>query len=80
MDVDLNADLDAMELDELLAHQQELTRARKAVLARQARVQGMLDYRADEIARRRAAEDQLLGAASKPPTQQLLGPDPEAGS
>lgn len=70
--MDLNADLDAMGLEELLEHQQALTRHRLEVLDAQRRVQGMLDYRADEISRRRSAEDQLLGAAGKPPAQDLF--------
>jgi len=82
MDVNFTAELGGMELDQLLAHQQELTRQRKAVLARQADVQAELDRRAEAIAARRATEDQLLGASAKPPTQHLLGtPEPtEAGS
>lgn len=82
MDVDLNADLEAMDVADLLAYQQELTRARKAVLDAQARAQAHIDYRASEIAARRAREDQLLGASGKPPAQELMAATPpnEAGS
>lgn len=80
--MDLHPNLGDMELDQLLEHQQALTRHRKEVLDAQARVQMELDHRARQIASRRAAEDQLLGAANKPPAQQVFGdtPELEAGS
>lgn len=83
MDVNLNANLAGMELDQLLEHQQELSRQRKAVLDRQVAVQRELDRRAVAIAERRRQEDQLLGQASKPPAQEVFGEavtDAEAGS
>lgn len=79
--MDLNADLGALSVAELLERQQELSRTRIEVNAAQRSTQAELDRRQREIADRRAAEDQLLGQVSKPPTQHLLGtPELEAGS
>lgn len=80
MDVNLNRELGSMELDQLLEHQQELSRQRKAILERQSQVQAELDRRATAIAERRRQEDQLLGQASKPPTQEVFGAADEGGS
>lgn len=69
---DLTADLDAMDIPELLEYQQSLTRARLAINERARETQSIIDTRVEEIAARRAAEDELLGQATKPSAQDLF--------
>lgn len=74
--MDLDANLADMDMAQLLEQQQALTRQRLEVLDAQRRVQAELDRRQVELAERRAAEDRMLGAATKPPAQDLFGGSP----
>lgn len=79
MDIDLNADISNMANDELLEHQQSLTRARLEILERARQVQATLDYRAAEIVARRRLEDEQLGQLTKPQTQHVFGETVSSG-
>lgn len=74
--MDLDADLEAMGIEDLLAYQQEVTRLRLAALDAGRRAQAEIDRRAADRAAARAAEDEQFGAVRKPATQHLFG-EPE---
>lgn len=71
--MDLDADLEAMTVEDLLAYQQEATRLRLAANDAGRRAQAEIDRRSEERARQRAAEDAKFGAVAKPPAQQVFG-------
>jgi len=70
---DLEADLSGMNIEELLDHQQALTRLRLTINDRARRTQELIDQRAEEVRQRRAEEDARFGQVTKPPTQEIFG-------